>query len=134
MEFKISESSESKLKKMIQDEKEEQRKFFQERLEKHRHHKDEFGFKNAAELIDWVLKGNVVVHEDDPLESIYLSGEMVKIITMKYDDIDTPLGYGYEYKSIEEFKNWVRAIEAVIEKDGDDFKMICWEKAITEED
>lgn len=134
MEFKISESSESKLKKMIQDEAEEKRKFFKERLEKRRRHKDEFGFKNAADLVDWVLRGNVVVCEDDPLESIYLSGETVKVITMKYSDTDIPLGYGADYKSIEDFKNWMKSIEAMMKKDGDDFKMICWEKAIIEED
>lgn len=83
----------------------EQRK---RRLERKRTH----GFRSADEMIQYVLQGNEIVHEDDFRTRMKLlpSGE-IQCISEDYSEFDMPLGYSAKIRTIDWFKAWAKEIE-----------------------
>lgn len=126
MEFKMSKESEDNLKKWIQEEENKKQRLIQESLDRKKKHKLRYGFKSAQELINWVLSGKRIVNEQDTRENISLVDDKIRIVTEHYNDIDMPIGYIAEYKTIEEFKNWIFKVESQLSQQ---FYLECpWEK------
>lgn len=125
----MSKESEDNLKKWIQEEEKEKQRLIQKSLDRKKKHNLKYGFKSAQELINWVLSGKRIVNEQDTRENISLVNDKIRIVTEHYNDVDMPIGYIAEYKTIEEFKEWIFKVESQSQQ----FYLECpWEKEWSE--
>lgn len=111
MEFKISDKSKANLENWLQQQKEAKEKHEKEIEQQQLEHFKKYHFKNRESVINHVLTGNKLYEEETglvPRGYFFYNKEKDMIIhyTMKYNDVDCPLGMGYSSKTKEEWIKW----------------------------